>query len=239
MSEPNTGHRYQGNEFCLVCFKTKANHPPDPIVKEHVEHAFNGYGNICQTCLKHKDDTIHKSEVQPTILDNKGATVNFCGGHECPLCRKQSKHDYHCAAPREIVCEACKEQAVADLRRIPTIQSLDRPILEGREIVELTLQYDAQVALMSLEQIEAHILDCRKKIEMLKLAAIAGSRGRALKLKESMAKYTPEELAEFRANARNAGKSKKHAMSKDEKLIQQAMKMGLSREAAEKLVGGK
>jgi hypothetical protein len=135
----------------------------------------------------------------------------------------------------EEICDQCRIECT----RLTRILELQKKPLTGREEVEIQLEHQALVARMSDQELEAHILDLDRKLAAFRIKAIDARRERADRERTKYAKFTPEEIEKIKAEqrlkrVRADSPEVKAAKSKREAAIEAMVKLGVSRDDAEK-----
>ena len=157
----------------------------------------------------------------------------LCAGHECSMCKRTWHHDYDCKGKKQNgLCSDCISQAVVDISRPVEIEQIAQTAssnLTGAEAAGLRIEHESFVYNMIrddkgevkpdwIEIIHSHRRDLMVKIERFRVMEMATSKIFLNTSAEELMKKTPEEIEQFKRDARKA-KQKKDSEPKAEKPV--------------------
>lgn len=244
----NTKHTYKGNgPFCLTCLKAKTHSEhlvsanssisvTDMIsktrTKEVQDHTFSGQTNVCEICLKDRNETIHQDN-KPLIYTPSGLPRDLCTGHKCPSCLITWKHEYQCNHNRDGLCTTCASQTAADINRPAKLDEIaQQKYITAREATEIQCEHDGVlntlIYCISADGTKAlredwqqlmseHILNLQQMIERTRNKISASYKKRAKLEVEEMNKLSPEEIEIYRRSAQKLKVVKKEKLEKEKK----------------------
>lgn len=212
----------------MRCFKPKADsiHDFHARIYDSPNHANLHIGPIadcpghqCKVCARFvtHDYKCNLAEHVKVLCTEHDKNI-ICSGHECNLCHEIWKHDYTCGKTGQGLCKKCASQAAAEINRPKSIEeikvSADSP-LTGREWSELLAEHDNFVVFELIhdssngnavrddwqDRVSAHIMDLKRKMEILRVKLQATTRAKARQETEDLTKLSPEEIAQYRRDA--------------------------------------
>jgi hypothetical protein len=145
-----------------------------------------------------------------------------CAGHACATCTKIWHHDYDCSAREQkpALCPECCAQSAVEINRSQTIEQiaqLSSQNLTGRETIECMLEheqfvvheliYDPKTKVEYpdwMERVNNHRRDIARNIEKWKIRDLATSKAVMRKHAEDVSKLTPEEVEQYKRDARRS-----------------------------------
>lgn len=163
--------------------------------------------------------------------DPNAAKAITCPGHECPTCKKTWTHNYNCTSRKtgNGLCERCAQEAAVEIGRPQTIEQLamlSSSNLSGWEVSKIFNAHSEFVTKNLIldengverpdwyERINVHRRELKKQIEMLRIHEHATSKVVVDKMTEDMTKLSPEEIEQYKRDAKKQAGGKKESAKK-------------------------
>ena len=198
-----------------------------------VEHT-----HTCRKCGESKPHKLDKCKL-PELIICVSCSGKVCPGHKCPACHATWKHDYICATKQEGLCTKCASQNATDIFRIPNVEQIAQvssEVLTGRERKEIELQQEVLCYNLCYDPVTHKLLDnwqelinehkrnIKRLIERYRIGELTASASTMKFQREEFSTLSPEEIAQYKRNAKKGKQPKEPKDPKEPKNTQQVAK---------------